>query len=428
MTFEQIKALRENRARLVTEAGAILDAATKESRALTTEEEQRFDTLHADADKVKAEIDRAERQADLEAELRSGAGREAVVETDESRKAGSENAEERAHQEMEAFRTFVAFGPSQMTEGERAILSPYQVNIRKDLDPAEQRVLATGTPSAGGYTIPVGFRAVLEEALKAFGGIRRLRTMILRTESGNELQLPKVDDTANEGRLLGESQPVTDTDPEFDQLVLGAYKYSSDQVMLPFELTQDSAFDLLAYLARALATRIGRITNRHFTTGTGAGQPHGAVAASLLGKTGANGQTTSVIYDDLVDLIHSVDPDYRADSEFTFNDNTLSKLRKLKDQNQLPIWQAGLVGREPDRILGYPYAVNQDVASMAASAKSILFGNFGYFIVRDVGQMRVVRLNELYAANDQIGIVAFSRHDSGLLADGALRHYANSAS
>ena len=144
---------------------------------------------------------------------------------------------------------------------------------------------------------------------------------------------------------------------------------------------------------------------------------------------GQVGQTTSVIYEDLVDLEHSVDPAYRAEAEFMFHDDTLKVLKKLKDADGRPLWLPGVAVREPDTILGYNYVINQDMPIMAANAKSILFGDFSKYMIRDVMDLMLLRLVERYADFAQVGFIAFSRHDGDLLDAGTnpIKHYANSA-
>src|SRR5690606_40696617 len=85
--------------------------------------------------------------------------------------------------------------------------------------------------------------------------------------------------------------------------------------------------------------------------------------------------------------------------------------------------------REPNTILGYPYVVNNDMPVMAADAKSILFGDFSNYFIRDVLGVQLLRLEERYADYLQVGFLAFSRHD-GVLADagaGPIRYYQNSS-
>jgi HK97 family phage major capsid protein len=199
-------------------------------------------------------------------------------------------------------------------------------------------------------------------------------------------------------------------------------------------MLQDSAFDIESWLSRALAMRLGRAINAHFTNGSGGGtQPEGVITgAQSYGTTATGaGNVTGVTYDNLVNLIHSVDPSYRDNAEWMFHDSTLRAIKQLKDGQQRPLWQQDMALGERPTILGYPYVINQDVPVMAASAKSILFGDFSYYLIRDVQDIRLLRLDERYADFLQTGFLAFLRTD-GLLANAGgtnspVKYYANSA-
>jgi HK97 family phage major capsid protein len=187
-------------------------------------------------------------------------------------------------------------------------------------------------------------------------------------------------------------------------------------------------------------TRLGRITNTHFTTGSGSGQPNGVVTAAGSGKVGTTGQTSTVIYDDLIDLQHSVDPAYRelGNCGWMMNDSSVKVIRKIKDGQSRPLFipgyeeaipASGKAGGIPDSLLGDPIQINQDVATMAANAKSILYGDFSFYKIRDVLDMQMFRFTDsAYAKNGQVGFLAFLR-SGGNLTDvgGAVRYYANSA-
>src|SRR5690606_39002505 len=109
-----------------------------------------------------------------------------------------------------------------------------------------------------------------------------------------------------------------------------AFKYSSKPVLVSAELLQDSAFDLNQILADMLGERLGRILNEHFTTGTGTGQPNGIVTAAATGVTGGVSATPAITGDNLIDLVHSVDPAYRTGARFMMADSTIALVRKLK--------------------------------------------------------------------------------------------------
>lgn len=411
--MSQIQNLRETRAQLIVDARAELDKITSEmTEGEVAEFEARFDAAMAEADKVEGRIAREQRLLDAEAAL------EARIEQRAERgRTTRGDAEKAIDIEQRSFNAFLRGGMSALNDEQRNYVLAAQ---------AEARAQSVGTASEGGYLVPVGFRNLLEEATKAYGGVR-LGAQIMRTATGNTINMPTVDDTSNVGAIIAENTTVSDQDVAFGSVNIGAYMYTSKQVKVPYSLMQDSAFDLNTYLANALATRLARITNAHFTTGTGTGQPKGIVTAATSGKVGATGQTTSVTYDDVVDLIHSVDPSYRQGAKFMFGDGILKTLRKLKDSTGLPIWQPGLVAGEPDRILGQGYIVNLDMPAPAANAKSILFGDLTKHIIRDVLDVQMVRLNERYADSFQVGFLAYSRHDANCVNPSAIKFYQHSA-
>ncbi len=292
--------------------------------------------------------------------------------------------------------------------------------------------MSTTTPAEGGYSVPTDVYGAVLDVLKAYGGVREVATVI-QTEAGNPINFPTSDGTSETGELIGENTTATGADPSFGVVTLSTYKFSSKIVAVPFELLQDSAVDMEAFIAKRLGERLGRTLNSYFTTGTGSSQPNGVVTASSVGKTGTTGQTTSVIFDDLVDLVHSVDPAYRNDRcRFMMADSSFKVVRKLKDSQNRPVfipgWD-GLGGKMPDTLLGYGVTINQDVAAMAANAKSILFGDFSRYTIRDVMGMTLFRFDDsAYAKLGQVGFLAWMR-SGGTKTDGGApwKHYANSA-
>ena len=297
-----------------------------------------------------------------------------------------------------------------------------------------RNTMSTTTNSEGGFTVATEVATSVLEALKAFGGMRDVATVI-QTAEGNPMNFPTSDGTSEVGELIGENTTATDADVSFGVKSLSTFKYSSKVVTIPIELLMDSSVDVEALVRARLATRIARITNAHFTTGTGTGQPNGIVTASTAGKTGTTGQTLTVTYDDLVDLQHSVDPAYRASgrARFMMNDASLRVIRKLKDGQQRPIfvpgYEVGVPGGVPDTLLGSPVTVNQDVAVMAANAKSILFGDFSAYTIRDVMAVTLFRFTDsAFTKKGQVGFLAWSRHGGNFIdAGGAVKFYANSA-
>jgi len=299
---------------------------------------------------------------------------------------------------------------------------------------AVRNTMSTTTTTEGGYTVATEVAASVLDALKAYGGMRAVANVI-STAQGNPMSFPTSDGTSETGELIAENTTATAADPSFGTKSLATYKFSSKIVAVPFELLQDSSVDIEAFVRARLATRLGRVTNTYFTTGTGSSQPQGVVTGAASGKVGATGQTTSVIYDDLVDLQHAIDPAYRelGNCRFMMNDSTLKAIRKIKDSSGRPIfvpgYEVGVPGGAPDTLLGSPIQINQDVATMAANAKSILFGDFSFYTIRDVMELSLFRFTDsAYTKLGQVGFLAWMRAGGALVdVGGAVKYYANSA-
>lgn len=412
--MKHIIEMREKRANLLAQARELHQRSVDEKRDMHADENTQYDKIMAEMDSLKAKIDREERLLAETSEMESRTDK--VVGGAGSPEQRGDNSEEKAILERRAaFKEYLMGGIDGVSDERRSLA-------------LEARALASGTGTAGGYTVPQGFYAELQEAIKTFGGVRNV-AFELNTAAGNQLMIPTANNTAQVGAILAENAAATTSDPTFGQTSLTAYKYTSNIILVPIELLQDSAFDVEAWVKTRIAERIARITNQHFTTGTGSSQPQGIVTAAVSGKVGATGQTTSVTVDDIIDLEHSIDPAYRSQASFMFHDGTLKTLKKLKDSTGRFLWSAGLTVGAPDQILGYNYTINQDMAQMAANAKSIIFGKLSSYWVRNVMDISLVRFGEKYMDQGQVGFVAFARYDGKFINGGGneIVFYQNSA-
>jgi HK97 family phage major capsid protein len=291
----------------------------------------------------------------------------------------------------------------------------------------ESRVgLDVGTAGAGQETIPEGFMNMLDAKTLAYGNVRQVATVI-GTETGNSLPWPNVDDTGNEAAILAEATTIgTSVDPTFAAITLLAFKLSSKPVFVSSEILQDSAFNMQSVLAEAIGTRFGRGETTYFTTGNNSGAPQGIVPAASAGITSATAAAFTA--DEILALIHQLDPSYRAlpSTGFMFHDTALLYMRKFKDANGQYLWQPGLANGSPDRLAGYPYSINQKMEPLVnnvpvTAKKHVLFGAFEKYIIRDAGGVRLYHLTERYRDLDQDCFVAFKRIDGRALNTAALK-------
>lgn len=417
------KNLREKLARIHSDMNAIIGKADAENhRGLTSDERTTWNALETDFTATEDAIRMAERTQkignDLHLVPRDQLINEFPVDSEQEK-------EKNATIHGRAFSKFLRNGGRSWDDEERAFMTQ-----KVDHEAAKvMNVTSTTTNTQGGYLVPSGFSDMLEQAKKWFGGIDGIVGKFT-TSTGQPWPWPTINDTANRGRIIGQNVQVTETDPVFGQATFGAYIGSSDLVLIPLALMDDSYFNLDALIAQLLGTRLGRLFNWKCTVGTGTNEPTGIVpAATAAGavNTFPTGETAAIAYNDLVNVEHTVDPAYRYNdaTRWMFADSLLKLLKKLVDGNNRPLWQPGLAssfregapveGAKP-LILDHPYVINQDMAAPAASAYSLLFGDMSCFKVREVaGGTTVLRLVERYADYLQVGFIAFQRFDSNLI-------------
>lgn len=397
--------MRRQRANIWEQMKALHDRVTGEKREFTAEETEQWNRMDADLNKLRAAIDREERLDAEKAQLERASGPLAGrPETDERNQPDSQAEYRRAYS------AWLRGGMEELEPEQRKVLRTGYAEA-----PREARAMAALTGAAGGFTVPTEGLRPLTEAMTDTGSIREVADVIT-TDNGADIPWPTADNTARTGRRIGENKAaVAATDPAFAQKILRSYIYTSDIIQVPFTLLQDSAFDIEGMVLRWLGEAVGRIFNQEATaTGTGNGMPEALILQATSAATTAG--ATAVTYDELVDLVYSVNRVYRKNARFMFEDATLKVLRKIKDGNSMPIWQPGMQAGEPDRLLNHAYTINDDMPSVAASQRAIAFGDFHAYKVRDVRGAQILRLTERYAEYGQVGFIVFSRHD-GILVD-----------
>lgn len=411
-----IKELREQQAELVTKARAKNDEITDKTKAERAKEiEAEFDAIMTEHDTIGAQIKRMERV---------DAADRALDALDERALRGSDGValgvdEPKPVTYREAFRAYIR------AQGNVGVMAPAE---RKVLQGGYNQIEAraqTTTDAAGGYTVPTEMANFIVKSMAAWGpmydpGI----TSEIVTSGGGQITIPTVNDTSAVVVKHTEGTTLTDdggSDVTFGEKSLDAYPFNTEWLRVSKELADDSAFNIEQFLGELLGERLGRRANTELTTGDGTGDPNGIVTASAAGKTAA--ATNAVTVDELIDLVHSVDPAYRGSPRvrFMFNDTVFAAIRKLKDGNGQYLWQPRVeIGAQPT-LLGYAYSVNQAMPAMTTGLKPIVFGDFGKYFVRKVGAPMVgaIQDKDFWPG---FGIAGYIRFDGELADTAAVKH------
>ncbi|QRN85798.1 phage major capsid protein [Clostridia bacterium] len=396
--MNKILELREKRAKAWETAKAFLDTKRGADGIVSAEDTAVYDKMEADVVALGHEIDRLEKQEALDRELSKPLN---TPLTGRPTLPGMETRSGRASDEYK-----------------KAFWNAMRTRAGEGLDPVIRNALQIGTDTEGGYLVPDEFERTLVDTLEDENIFRRLANVI--TTSSGDRKIPVV---ASKGTAswIDEEGAIPESDDSFGQVSIGAYKLGT-MIKVSEELLNDSVFNLETYIAKEFARRIGNKEEDTFFTGDGSGKPTGILAATggaQLGVTTAS--AAAITIDEILDLFYSLKAPYRNKAVFVMNDATVKAIRKLKDGQGQYLWQPSLQAGTPDTILNRPLYTSAYVPAIAASAKTIAFGDFGYYWVADRQGRVFKRLNELYAATGQVGFVATQRVDGKLILPEAIK-------
>ena len=401
--MNQILAMREKRASLWDAAKKYRDAHIANDGTMTAEDAAVYDRMVDDVDRMKKEIDRLERQESIENEMNQPSSKPIL------NRPGADNREdEKTVRATDSYRK--AF---------------WKVLRAKSVPHEVYDALQIGTDSEGGYLVPDEFDRHLVQALDDENIFRRM-AHVIQTASGDR----KIPVVASHGTAswIDEEAAYPESDDAFGQVSISAYKLAT-MIKISEELLNDSVFDMPSYIAKEFARRIGAAEEEAFFTGNGTGKPLGLLAATGGAQTGVTAASaTAVTFDEVIDLFYSLRTPYRKKAAFIVNDSTVKNLRKLKNGQGEYLWQASLTAGTPDTLLGRPVYTSGFMPTIAAGAKTIVFGDFSYYWIADREGRSFKRLNELYAATGQVGFLASERVDGKLILPEAVKVLVQKAS
>lgn len=439
-----MESYKEMRSRLVAEMvrvngenRSMLDTLSKESRDFTGEElgafTKRNEALDELEQRVKAIDKTNESSASIE-QMSDRVERGLRPQGDPREQTPEDELEQRAIE----FFTGKSLGDGEINEGgvRKAVLEvPFRgLRIHRDSrgrnvvveTRSERRTgLNTLSATAGDDLVPVGFRAVLYQHLVFNSAIRQTRATQLTTNSGEPIQLPKTTAHPADGTIVAQGAVINENDPTFGQGTLNAYKFGN-LIQISTELEQDTAVDLLGYIAMATGRALANGSGKKFILGTGTNEPQGILVGSgtiaqVIGGTGQAGVPT---YKELESIFDAIIPPYQMNGEWILNQVTVSKLRQLTDLYGRPLWLPSLTSEMPSQLFGKPYYLDPYVPSAGTSATSIAFGDFASYFIRDVQGIRFERSVEFAFNQDLVTYRALLRTDGQLLdLTGAIANY-----
>jgi HK97 family phage major capsid protein len=394
--MKTVDELRQERAKLYHDARAMLDAAEKEDRDFTEEEQTNYDTMLEDADKLRKRYERIEQQEATERELQRATTE--VVEADDGETR------------------------DQATTGPRGTRA-YEDAFNRYLDggritPDEQRALQVDDSEAGGYTVvSEQFINKFIQAVDNQVFIRQWATVLPVTSADSvgavSLDADPADPTWTSELLIGSE----DTTMDFGKRALHPHPLAQF-IKVSRTLLRKSVKPVEQLVRERLAYKTGVVMEAAFLTGDGANSPLGVMTASDNGiSTGRDVSTgniaTDVRFDGLYEAKYTLKGQYWPRARWMFHRDGIKRIAKLKDGEGRYIWSVSQREGEPDTVLGFPCYMSEYMSNTwTASLYVGILGDFSNYWIADSLAMQIQRLDELYAATNQVGFISRLESDA----------------
>ena len=372
-----MKELFEKREAAVKKMNDILEAAKNETRAMTEDEQREFDSLEAEIRALDATIEAENRARKIPEPPKAG----------EPGKKNDKEAKEEA--EVRAFAEYV-----------RATVAGVSVEQR-----AGEQNLDAGS---NGAIIPVTIAKRIITEVKNICPI--LKKANIYSVKGT-LKVPVW------GKANSTHNITVGYQTEFKAITADAGKFTSVDLsgflagaltLIGQSVINNSDVDVVGFIVKQMAYEIAAWIEGELLKGT-ADKATGALSTTNTKETAA---TTAIAADELIDLQAKVPQVYQNEACWVMHPDTFTAIKKLKDQQQRYLLQDDYTSEFPYRLLGKPVFLSDNMPTIAASAKTVLYGDLTGLSVNFRENIQIQVLKEMYATQHAVGIVAWFEFDS----------------
>lgn len=386
------------RARLEAEARALLDRAAEDKRDLSPEEDEQFNKLIAASDRHKERAESLQRM-EAAAELGGEETRRIVA-------AATNITTPEQSWEQNAVDTMRAMVRGELT-GEVRL---------PDITLPKMRFETRALESTANVNVPTDFStrvAFYQRTVSPWTGI----ATIINATDGAPIYLPRITADATGTATPGQGTAIPSSDLTLTSVAATPVAYKSLSYISQ-EMAEDDVISIMDYVARSQGRALGLAFGSATTTAVLAAATNGGTA------TGTSTGTAFFGPNDLLDLVYGRAVPYRVAGSFVVSNGALVKIRKLWTDGGY-LWQPSTIAGQPDRLFGFPIYEDPYLATPASATKSVLFGDMGAYVIKQL-PLRVAVSTEVAFASDSIAIKSVYRA-GGALPDAAAIAYLVSA-
>ena len=369
-----IKALIEKRNALVTKMQEIVDAAGKETRAFTDDENKQYADYKAEVEKLDETIKAYKETRDLD---------EKIPAEEDGEQKEQRNKEEAEELEERAFEDYIR---GTLTE-ERAANSNF-------------------TFADNGAVIPASIANKIIDKVVEISPIYNLAT---KYNVGGTLTIPYYDASTGDITMAyaEEFTELTSTSGSFKSISLKGF-LAGVLTLVSKSLLNNSNFNLLNFVINKMAQNIAIWIENECINGT-SGKIEGL---STITPAVTSAKATSVTVDELIDLQESIPDMYQANAIWIMNKKTRTEIRKLKDSDGQYLLNKDVSARWGYTLLGKDVYISDNMPEMKGGNRAIIYGDLSGLAIKTSENATIDILREKYATQHAIGVYAYLEMDA----------------
>lgn len=364
---EDLKSLMEQRAELVEELKGLADTAELEKRAMTKEENEKFDEIEQKIKNIDATIDRVERARGIP----------------EKKEEKEENEpEEQTDLETRAFEAYIRGEVLQERAGD--------VNL---------------TAGDNGAVIP---SSIANKIIKKVHDICPIYQLATKYNVGGTLSIPYYDETSGNITMAyaTEFTELESTSGKFKSIELKGF-LAGALSKISKSLINNSQFAIVPFVVNEMAASISRWIEKELLNGTDEKIEGVSKVTGLTAKS-----ATAVTADELIDVQEEIPDVFQANAIWIMNKKTRTAIRKLKDSDGNYILNKDATSRWGYTLFGKDVYTSENMPEMAAGKRAILYGDMSGLAVKVSEDMNIEVLREKFATQHAVGVVAWMELDS----------------
>ena len=377
-----IKGLEEKRNDLKSQMTSLLDNAKKEERAMNEGEVAEFDKLEKEIKDINATIEREEK-----------------IESMEEKETKVENTRELSVEEKRFYSSVE----------ERDDYNSFAEYIRSQV---EKRADASNlTKGDNGAVIP---KTIINKIIDKVEDISPVYRLATHYNIGGTITIPTVDESADSITVAyaTEFTDLTSHSNKFGTIELSGFLYGA-LTKISKSLLKNSNFNLTNWVIKKMAQKIAKFIEKELLYGT-TSKVSGVVGSyDSTNMNKALASKSAITSDELIDTQELIPDVYQGEAIWIMNKATRTAIRKLKDSDNNYLLNRDLSAKWGYTLLGKDVYCSDQVDKLGTASKNVIFyGDFSGLAVKESETAEIQILNELFAAQHAIGVVAWGEIDA----------------